>query len=273
MTISVYSAKILRLLKEMWRLVFILDGKSFFRFIAAIFITLPEIVKRKNLGPPHERMYGHPCTFTVDGHKVTLDGVWFGYAAETYGRGIYAARPEFKILPGMTVVDLGASGGVVSIPAAKAGAFVIAVEANKASFHDLLKNAERNGVADSVRAEWALVGGATGIYADREALRETAGAVPPLVTVDDLLAKHGLREIDFLKIDIEGSEYDLIRNSPSWLPKVKLIVMEVERAFGDPGELAAILKKAGFTVWLLNNNLRAVPEIAEVSGYIYAKRP
>ncbi len=265
-------SKIKRLAKELWKLSFMLDERSYARFLWAIFVSLPAIARSRSLSVPHSRMWGHPVTFKVKGQKITLDGKWFGYAAETYGRGIYSPRKEFAITPGMRVVDLGASGGIFSILAAKLGAEVVAVEANRKSFEELQMNAEQNGVGGRVRAVWGLIGSGSGDFADPANLRAVNSEAVPVISMEDLLREKGLGTVDFLKVDIEGSEYDLIRNSSGWLPKVKLIAMEVERNYGDPKELAGILERAGFTVWILDNDLAEVKEITETSGYIFAKR-
>lgn len=48
------------------------------------------------------------------------------------------------------------------------------------------------------------------------------------VTIPDLISKYSIEQIDLLKIDIEGAEYELFRyGAESWLPFVKMIMVEV----------------------------------------------
>lgn len=48
------------------------------------------------------------------------------------------------------------------------------------------------------------------------------------ITMDSLLKKYGLDRVDILKIDIEGSEEAVFsRNFENWLPKVKMIIIEL----------------------------------------------
>jgi len=89
----------------------------------------------------------------------------------------------------------------------------------------------------------------------------------------DLITKYDLETIDFLKVDIEGSEFDLFNSDIGWLSRVKKIAMEVHLEFGDITELASKLESRGFAVWLLDNDGHVVEQIEEqTSGYIFAKR-
>lgn len=48
------------------------------------------------------------------------------------------------------------------------------------------------------------------------------------VTIPDLISKYSIDQIDLLKIDIEGSEFELFKyESETWLPFVKMIMVEV----------------------------------------------
>ena len=47
------------------------------------------------------------------------------------------------------------------------------------------------------------------------------------MTLDDLLQKHNVHSIDFLKIDTEGTEYEIL-DSYSWKVKPKKIKFEYE---------------------------------------------
>lgn len=48
------------------------------------------------------------------------------------------------------------------------------------------------------------------------------------VTIPDLISKYSIEQIDLLKIDIEGAEYELFKyGAESWLPFVEMIMVEV----------------------------------------------
>ncbi|WP_321476953.1 FkbM family methyltransferase [uncultured Paludibaculum sp.] len=67
------------------------------------------------------------------------------------------------------------------------------------------------------------------------------------VSMPSLLAKLGWRDVDLLKLDIEGGEVALLAGSPEWLRRVGGIVGELHGAY-SPEQLTADLKPAGFSV-------------------------
>ncbi|MCS5489028.1 FkbM family methyltransferase [Algoriphagus limi] len=48
------------------------------------------------------------------------------------------------------------------------------------------------------------------------------------ITIPDLITKYSINQIDLLKIDIEGAEYELFKyKAETWLPYVRMIMLEV----------------------------------------------
>jgi hypothetical protein len=47
------------------------------------------------------------------------------------------------------------------------------------------------------------------------------------ITIGSLLDKYDLDTIDILKMDIEGSEKNVLENSEDWIDKVKIITAEL----------------------------------------------
>lgn len=192
-----------------------------------------------------------------------------------YCRDVYRFRdPDFRPRPGMFVVDLGANAGLFSLYAAISGANVLAVEAQSGfapTFDELM---ERNGVADRVTLVHALVGWTTGVLADadRRAAATHWGSEPPRPQLSELFDDHvpAEREIDLVKIDIEGSEYDLFADS-SWLSRVRRLVMEAHDGFGNPEDLVSTLTRSGFAVRRADADLRTVREL-HTTGLVYAVR-
>ncbi|MGM0605931.1 MAG: class I SAM-dependent methyltransferase [Halobacteriota archaeon] len=93
-----------------------------------------------------------PATETVHreyGHEFEVDiaSVYFSPRLATERHRVTA-----QIAPGEHVVDMFAGVGPFAIPAAAAGAEVVAVDLNAAAIEYLRRNAERNGVADRVTA-------------------------------------------------------------------------------------------------------------------------
>jgi len=96
------------------------------------------------------------------------------------------------------------------------------------------------------------------------------GSGKECVGIAQLLEKYGIGNADLVKIDIEGSEFGLFRES-EWLDNVARVCMEVHPAYGSPGELVAALWERGFTVTVTDSAFRRVRDMGE-AVFIYAKR-
>ncbi|MCH2172047.1 FkbM family methyltransferase [Myxococcota bacterium] len=219
---------------------------------------------------------GHECRFRVDGVDIALDGDQFLLALELYCRRVYFARTGFELDPDDVVVDLGANCGVFTVLAAKRCARVVAVEA-QSGFVDVLQGHLRRNECDAkVSTHHALIGAEEGLLA-QESERDRATHYhdePASIEMEELLRVEGIDTIDFLKMDIEGSEFSVLGEGCSWLSRVRRIAMEVHPEFGDPGSLAVRLRDAGFEVELADAELRSVSQFArdDRSGYLFAKR-
>jgi SAM-dependent methyltransferase len=89
-------------------------------------------------------------------------------------------------------------------------------------------------------------------------------------TVEEVMDAHDLRRINFLKMDIEGAEFDIFRDSSRWLDRVENLAMEVHNQAGDPRDIIQRLEQAGFRVkWLDDSGYPVEPRYA---GYIYASK-
>lgn len=164
------------------------------------------------------------------------------------------------------VVDLGASIGPFSIAAALLGAKVIAVDIAQESLKKLKEQAELNHCLDKIKIILGAVGPNSGMCIDQ--IEKV-----PVLEFDQLLRENNIQIVNFLKIDIEGSEFDLLKNNNNWLHKVEKIAMEVHPAYGNPKELKEILQRYSFDVYLKNLNGRIVDNIMDVAGgYLFAKK-
>jgi FkbM family methyltransferase len=89
-------------------------------------------------------------------------------------------------------------------------------------------------------------------------------------TVEEVMDAHHLDRIDFLKMDIEGAEFRIFRDSVRWLERVDNLAMEVHNQAGDPTEIVDRLQASGFKVkWLSDSGY---PTSQPEAGYIYASR-
>jgi FkbM family methyltransferase len=126
--------------------------------------------------------------------------------------------PTFEVAlamldPGSIVLDLGAHLGTFSLAAAARGHRVVAVEASPRNAAFLRASARANGFDDLLVIEVA-VSDAPGVVRFRPEGawgQITEGWSPGIVevtadTVTGLLRRHGVERVDFVKLDVEGSE-------------------------------------------------------------------
>jgi len=83
------------------------------------------------------------------------------------------------------------------------------------------------------------------------------------ISIEDIIEKEGLPRVDFLKLDCEGAEHDILRNmSPVTAAKIRCIAMETHGLEGGSFmDIPARLQELGFEVRMEHNG-----------GYVYARR-
>jgi len=145
----------------------------------------------------------------------------------------------WTIEPDWIVVDLGSHLGAFTLLAAMKAREVIAVEANPDLFAIARRSLEASGVAGKVRIVQGAISreGPTVLFhispslIDSSAVRSVDTPPAKVITVPALSMSElcaDVQAIDLLKIDIEGSEYELLLSptSPDWLTKVRRIALE-----------------------------------------------
>ena len=193
---------------------------------------------------------------------------------EIFVRGCYDAA---VVAPGGTIVDIGANTGIYSILAAQQAARVIACEPHPTNLAILRKNLELNR-APQVEVVDCAISGSPGIsslilpdddsFVGRYSLhpgRGTRSLEVTCITLDDLFRRARLVHVDLLKIDCQGSEYEILYGaSRENLSRVSQIIVECEVFADHPGwsqaELDAYLQGLGFTVLSRGNILHASRE-------------
>lgn len=159
-----------------------------------------------------------------------------------------------------TIVDCGANIGLSTIffnqhfPSAK----ILALEPNEGSYQFLKKNTLGFPLIKTKRI---------GVWSSKETLIPNSGFRDRLdwsfslrlphfgeggfIKVDTLQAiaeTVGWTKVDFIKIDIEGAEFELFRSHEQWsllLKRVSILCVEVHEEMGDIFEIIDILKKYG----------------------------
>jgi FkbM family methyltransferase len=208
-----------------------------------------------------------PDTVTVSDGKVILkcrlnSGFDLGHIEEIYVQKAYGTDFKDKV-----VIDAGASNGDSSIWFAVNGAKrVIALEPYHPSYLLAIENVRMNKLDDRVTVLNAALSSAmartslsvSGSSPNANAISPTRYVTDSLgvvfdgaVTVDtatlsQLKADYSIGTIDFLKLDCEGCEYDVLRNLADdvW-PLINEIVLEYHNGLSDLPEL---MKSHGLSV-------------------------
>ncbi len=220
---------------------------------------------------------------------------WTGY----YNRRMVVLFDRM-LRPGMTVIDVGANLGEISMTAAKRvgrTGHVIAFEPVDAIADQLQANATRNHLdqitimrtglsdapADNVPV-YASCGqglpddehhGLGSLYGGKKGAPELQRI--PITTLDIWLAKHPVDRIDLIKIDIEGAELPCLRGAEGTLRRFRpLLIVEIQdttstTAGYQASDILAFLSELGYTfetihhggrlTALTENNLKAFQNV------------
>ena len=217
-----------------------------------------------------------------DGTVITLPADYTAGAREMYCRNVYLRTGLVMPRTGW-VVDLGANRGLFSVWAARAGAQVIAVEAQQGFGPEIDCLAAHNGVGEQVHVEIALVGGTVragataGVVGDDRRWAATSHGAPRRpagVSVPQLMSAYRIGGIGLLKVDIEGGEFAVFDCGEDlrWLDRVDQVVMEVHGDFGDAAALVGRFREHGFAVDLRDNAGTRVTAASGRLDYAYFRR-
>ena len=180
-----------------------------------------------------------------------------------------------ELSEGSIVVDIGAHIGCFTIPAARQGARVFSFEPAPANFIALQRNVELNRLQNVVLFRAAVDGRGERrhmflpddhAHTARYTLRPRRGAQTlevACVSLDDVYHENHLERVDVLKIDAEGSEYEILYSAGAdTLTRTRMIIVEcdtfAEQADSSIQSLAAYLEKAGFVTGTRDLHLYAI---------------
>ncbi len=169
-------------------------------------------------------------------------------------RGDYFSSGQV-LHPGQTVIDIGANIGCFTVTAARrVGPIgrVFAIEPEESTFRQLQRNIALNGLGNvtALRTAVGASEGETVLHADSVRLfssiytavdgRATTGGTAqhvPMTTLSRLMQTHGIAHCNYLKLDCEGAEHDIIRSmSHETASLVDSITMEVHKVRGQNSE-------------------------------------
>jgi FkbM family methyltransferase len=158
---------------------------------------------------------------------------------EIYRHGDYSRDERFLPRSGATVLDIGANVGLFTIYHAAAGARVLAVEPSESPHRRLVAAVTANGFADRVAVVRAAIGPGRGRSRIVAVGGSTLGRAVPIdpdfpsqddevdvLPLDEVMSAHDLREIDLLKIDVEGAEVEVLRGARATLARTRRVILE-----------------------------------------------
>lgn len=185
-------------------------------------------------------------------------------------------REFVPIIRDSIVVDVGAHIGSFSIMAARSAYKVLAFEPEPNNYRMLKKNMELNHLENMSIFEMAVSGisGYQDIYtyqggssADYSLYKMGITNIKtgriPTISVEDIIRREDLPRIDFLKLDCEGAEHDILRNI-SFETAAKILGIATETHSVPPEfsiDIPNRLRELGFEV-----------KMSRKGGYLYARR-
>lgn len=222
--------------------------------------------------------YGHPEKIDKL-RKIDLDyfGDLLSILNTIFVESIY--EKYYHLKEGDVVVDCGANIGAFTVKAAKIvgrRGKVIAVEPEERNLRCLEKNIEINGLRNCVvvpKGVWSkkgrmklFLGPASGWHSlvwERDTFMERPFTEIEVNTLDNILTELKINKVDFIKMDIEGAEIEVLKGMEETLRNndVKLAIEAFHIVDGKPTSETIIpqLKKLGF-------------KVCEEGGFVYAKK-
>ena len=162
---------------------------------------------------------------------------------------------EYTPQPGDTVIDVGAGAGEEVELLSKlvgAGGRVYAVEAHPATFAALEARCAEPGLGNVVPVHAAVSDEAGTVrfsdderYLENRITDDPAGLAVAALTLDELIERWQLGEVDFLKMNIEGAEEAALRGLAQSAPRVRHLAVSCHDFLADRGGDPANRTSAG----------------------------
>jgi FkbM family methyltransferase len=179
---------------------------------------------------------------------------------------------------GMIVIDCGAHIGLYSLKMAKSSKKIVSIEPEERNFRFLTLNIRLNRLMERIYPLKVAVAdreGSTALFITRHsgthsivwAYGARRAENVKTITLDALIRKLGLDNIDVLKLDIEGAELLALKGLEKEAKSVRNIVLEVHTKIVNIKDLMQELSSKGFTVINITKILGACD-----SALVYATR-
>lgn len=247
----------------------VLGFSGYARMLGNFLWCAPGILQARNFSPLDRAMGQVVDTFEYRGKQFVFDSKYtdeliqdgtysFGTIREIYIRDCYFRHhPNDVFENAKVVVDLGTNRGIFSVMMAAHADFVLCVE-GQSQFEPVIEyNMKRNNFTS-----YAVEVGIVGTEGDLEVSQENAKTIP------QILEKHNIESVDFLKMDIEGSEFSLFQE-PAWLSRIRALSMEIHLNYGQLHTVLEPLKQYGFQYVVTDEDLNPMDNPKDV-GFVYA---
>lgn len=183
---------------------------------------------------------------------------------EIYIRNVYA--PYFNDKKDLTILDLGFNIGLFSMYASKFAKQIYAFEPTLETFEIGKRNIEDNNITNVKLFQKAIMkedGKITFFHSDNTTMNSAIEAVNSqnvgektkeevdAIRLDTFVKEEGIEHIDFMKMDIEGSEAEVIgsKSFENIAPILDAMVLELHDWNGvNPQQIVTTLRDYGFVV-------------------------
>lgn len=219
------------------------------QWAGCVILTMPQNLCAKNLLAADRMMGAGPFRVRhATGEAVLVGEQAFSGLREIWVRDVYA-RGGFLAVPDHgTVIDLGANMGNFSALAlaANATARLIAVEPSKPLGAKWAATIRANGFQERAQLCPSFIGVFTEKQ-QRDLDDDPAYQSAPTISEEEFLTRYSIDKIDFLKCDIEGSEFFMTDPSSKILDITSRVAIEVHDFGGDPQYFLENLRARGFS--------------------------
>lgn len=164
------------------------------------------------------------------------------------------SRPRFEIKPNDIIIDIGSHIGLFALYAAQfcTNGTIFCFEPVKENYDLLQENIKLNNIKNIVAFNLAVSGESSHItlfLSEDKSAHSIHTTSPNEIKVEskslrDIIDEGKIKMCDFIKIDCEGSEYEILdKLPPDYLAKIKKMVIEYHLSDIKPDLLRDLVKK------------------------------
>ena len=218
------------------------------RWACCVALSLPAALRTRNLLAADRMMGKGPFRLRhANGTAILVGDQAFSGVREIWVRDVYSRDGFLQVPDHGLVVDLGANMGNFSAMALAANPTVrlVAVEASAEHSVKWRETMSANHFGHRAQLCRAFVGDFTKVQ-QRVSGSDPNYADTPRIAEADFLSRYGIEHIDFLKCDIEGSEFFMIEPGSRILDITDRVAIEVHDFGGKAQQFIDALGARGF---------------------------